>query len=270
MAYTCYHSVAQLRSELCRFLSQVQIHGVTGPGDWLTILIGAATATSRCRYHWHPPTRWRVLRCGAGSLTGIPNLVHASSLLCAVVHRVWPTPPASGWRYSTVKRLAMQYVQRGWPIACLAIQHAGRCKCGLTDCIEPHLRIAQPPVITTPSDVEATFRTDGWAIAFLTQTFDIVVVTPQLGAHLYQLPRTHCPTALERTTRRWQFFVTSGPLLRSLVEASTRPARQPVCVTTPGTFTEASGRIRWLTPPYLTQLAAIPARRRNCVSIRHR
>lgn len=41
MARTTYHTGAMLRTELAQFANQVTVHGLTGSGGWLTVLIDA-------------------------------------------------------------------------------------------------------------------------------------------------------------------------------------------------------------------------------------
>jgi ubiquinone/menaquinone biosynthesis C-methylase UbiE len=85
MAHTTYHTVAQLRSELTNVgLRGVTIHGLTGPGGWLTVMIDA-------HYSGHPlpnslqepdPLR-TALECSRLA-DSYPELVQASSLLFGV------------------------------------------------------------------------------------------------------------------------------------------------------------------------------------------
>ncbi|HET6985872.1 MAG TPA: class I SAM-dependent methyltransferase [Kribbella sp.] len=88
MAHTTYHTVAQLRSELSNVgLRGVTIHGLTGPGGWLTVMIDA-------HYHGQPlpdsllepdPLR-TALECSRLA-DSYPDLVQASSLLFGVGQR---------------------------------------------------------------------------------------------------------------------------------------------------------------------------------------
>jgi hypothetical protein len=168
-------------------------------------------------------------------------------------------------RTQRLRRLAIHYVEHGWPIACIAIQHAGRCTCGLSECVEPHLVFAQPPVITTTAGVDAAFRTERWAIALPTYRFDVVEVPARFGAPLHHQLKAQCPTTLAPATRRWQFFVTPGSIPRDLIEAAGGQvfSGQTNWVVAPGTYTEVTGRIRWLTPPYLTHWQ--PYQRRDAI-----
>ncbi|HET6295578.1 MAG TPA: class I SAM-dependent methyltransferase [Kribbella sp.] len=88
MAHTCYHTVAQLRSELSRFVSQVQIHGLTGPGGWLTVLIDAHYSSQPLPPSLVDPDPLETALKSARLADGQPDLVHTSSLLFAVGKRV--------------------------------------------------------------------------------------------------------------------------------------------------------------------------------------
>jgi hypothetical protein len=141
-------------------------------------------------------------------------------------------------RTRQLRKLALQYVEHGWPIAC----------------VEPNLLWAQLPVITTSAAVASAFESERSAIALLTYDFDVVEVPAQFGAPLHQQLKPQCPTALAPASRRWQYFVAPGSIPGGLIEAAgggvfTGPTNW---VVSPGTYTEPTGRIRWLTPPYLT------------------
>jgi hypothetical protein len=88
-------------------------------------------------------------------------------------------------RADRLQRLAVQYVEHGWPIAPLAIQRDGYCACRLVDCIEPHLAPGQPPVITSVNAAETAFSNGRWAIALLTWRFDVLELPAHVGAPLH-------------------------------------------------------------------------------------
>jgi len=170
-------------------------------------------------------------------------------------------------RADRLQRLAIQYVEHGWPIARVAVPRNGRCACGLLDCIEPHLSLAPSPVITTVAAAEAAFSSDRWAIGLLPQHFDVLELPARFGAPLHHQLKTQCPTALAPATRRWQFFVVPGSVPRTLIEAAGGELHSGSSdwIIAPGTYTEPTGRIRWLTPPYLTHWQ--PYHRRNPIGI---
>jgi ubiquinone/menaquinone biosynthesis C-methylase UbiE len=87
MANTCYHTVAQLRSELSRFVSQVQILGLTGPGGWLTVLTDAHYEDAPMPPSLLEPDPLETGLACARLADSQPDLVHASSLLFAVGKR---------------------------------------------------------------------------------------------------------------------------------------------------------------------------------------
>lgn len=170
-------------------------------------------------------------------------------------------------RADRLRRLAVQYVEHGWPIARLAIQHGGRCACGLLDCVEPHLVLAPSPVITTAAAADDAFSSGRWAIGLLTQCFDVLELPARFGAPLHHQLKTECPTALAPGTRQWHFFVTPGSVSRRLIEAAGGQVHSGSSdwVLAPGTYTEPTGRIRWLTQPYLTHWR--PYQRRDAIDI---
>jgi ubiquinone/menaquinone biosynthesis C-methylase UbiE len=88
MAHTCYHTVAQLRSELSPFVSQIQIDGLTGPGGWLTVLIDAHYRDSPMPPSLIDPDPLETALACTRLADRQPDLVHASSLLFAVGKRV--------------------------------------------------------------------------------------------------------------------------------------------------------------------------------------
>lgn len=85
MAHTHYHRVAQLRTELSDAgLRPLTIHGLTGPGGWLTVAIDAHFKDSRLpRTFAAPDPLQTALEC-ARLADDFPELVPASSLLLAV------------------------------------------------------------------------------------------------------------------------------------------------------------------------------------------
>jgi ubiquinone/menaquinone biosynthesis C-methylase UbiE len=87
MAHTYYHSVAQLRSELSRLVSQVQIHGLTGPGGWLTVLIDAHYRDQSMPLSLVDPDPLETALICTRLADSQPDLVHTSSLLFAVGKR---------------------------------------------------------------------------------------------------------------------------------------------------------------------------------------
>jgi hypothetical protein len=165
------------------------------------------------------------------------------------------------------QRLAVQYVEHGWPIARLAIQREGYCACRLVDCVEPHLAPGQPPVITSVNAAETAFSNGRWAIALLTWRFDVLDLPPHFGAPLHHHLKAQCPTALAPATRHWYFFVAPGSVPPSLIDAAggRLSTGSSDWVIAPGTYTESTGRIRWLTPPYLAHW--LPYQRRDAIDI---
>ena len=84
MANTTYHTVTQLRTELSQVASTIDVHGLTGPGGWLTVLIDA-----HFRDQDAPPTLAEpdplqtALECSRMA-DQLPHLAHTSSLLLGV------------------------------------------------------------------------------------------------------------------------------------------------------------------------------------------
>jgi SAM-dependent methyltransferase len=84
MANATYHTVTQLRTELSQIAKTIDIHGLTGPGGWLTVLIDA-----HFRDHELPPTLTEpdplqtALECSRMA-DQFPHLAHTSSLLLGV------------------------------------------------------------------------------------------------------------------------------------------------------------------------------------------
>ncbi|HEY4568397.1 MAG TPA: methyltransferase domain-containing protein [Kribbella sp.] len=85
MAHTTYHTVAQLRSELAYVgLLGVTIHGLTGPGGWLTVLIDAHYNGRPLPASLQEPDPLRTALACARIADGYPELAQASSLLFGV------------------------------------------------------------------------------------------------------------------------------------------------------------------------------------------
>jgi ubiquinone/menaquinone biosynthesis C-methylase UbiE len=87
MAETCYHSVTQLRTELSQVASAVTIHGLTGPGGWLTLVLDAHFANQPVPTSFADPDPLETALACTRLADGYPELVHASSLLLAVGRR---------------------------------------------------------------------------------------------------------------------------------------------------------------------------------------
>jgi ubiquinone/menaquinone biosynthesis C-methylase UbiE len=88
MANTYYHTVAQLRSELSRFASPVEILGLTGPGGWLTVLIDAHHRDRQLPESLLDPDPLETALTCTRLADRQPDLVHSGSLLFAVGKRV--------------------------------------------------------------------------------------------------------------------------------------------------------------------------------------
>ncbi|MEU4606814.1 class I SAM-dependent methyltransferase [Kribbella sp. NPDC023972] len=85
MAHTTYHTVAQLRSELTGAgLRAVTIHGLTGPGGWLTVMIDAHYRGLPLPDSLQEPDPLRTALECSRLADSYPELVQASSLLLAV------------------------------------------------------------------------------------------------------------------------------------------------------------------------------------------
>jgi hypothetical protein len=170
-------------------------------------------------------------------------------------------------RSDKLRRLAIRYVENGWPVARLAIPRGGSCACGLLGCLEPHLTLKTPPLISTRAEAESAFADGRWAIALATHTFDVLEVPAQFGAPLHYQLKGVCPTAFVPATRTWQFFMAGGSVPAELaVAAGGRLVKGPAgWVPAPGTNAEATGTIRWLVHPYLTKWHAY--RRRDAIDM---
>ena len=88
MAHTTYHTVAQLRSELSNVgLRGVTIHGLTGPGGWLTVMIDAHYQGRPLPDSLQEPDPLRTALECSRLADSYPELVPASSLLFGVGQR---------------------------------------------------------------------------------------------------------------------------------------------------------------------------------------
>ncbi|TCN30664.1 methyltransferase family protein [Kribbella orskensis] len=87
MAETCYHSVAQLRGELAQVASAVTVHGLTGPGGWLTMIADAHFSDSAIPTTFTDPDPLETALLCTRLADRHPELVHSSSLLFAVGRR---------------------------------------------------------------------------------------------------------------------------------------------------------------------------------------
>jgi hypothetical protein len=165
-------------------------------------------------------------------------------------------------RGDRLRRLATRYVENGWPVARLAVPRDGGCACGLLGCLEPHLLLKPPATISTQPEVEAAFADGRWAIALTTRNFDVLEVPARFGAPLHHQLKAICPTAFAPATRTWQFFVAQCSVPAELAEAAEGQliAGPGGWLPAPGTNTEATGAIRWLVHPYLTNWRAYQRR----------
>lgn len=88
MAHTYYHGVDELRTELSDAgLWGVTMHGVTGPGGWLTVAIDAHHASGPLPSTMTQPDPLQTALACARLADRHPELVAASSLLFAVGRR---------------------------------------------------------------------------------------------------------------------------------------------------------------------------------------
>jgi hypothetical protein len=87
MANTTYHTVAQLRAEMSQFVSQVTVHGLTGPGGWLTVVLDAHFKDVLAPESFTDPDPLQTALACTRLADRQPDLVHASSLLFAVGKR---------------------------------------------------------------------------------------------------------------------------------------------------------------------------------------
>ncbi|QNE23003.1 hypothetical protein F1D05_18840 [Kribbella qitaiheensis] len=146
----------------------------------------------------------------------------------------------------------MRYVENGWTVAPLAVPRDGVCLCVRGDCVDPHLA---GPVVRSVAQAEAIWSEHPWDIALITDSYDVIDVPPQYGALLNQLLKATCPTAMASFRKRWWFFVAPDSIPAAQVAAAdgvlhTGPADW---IPAPDTFTESTGRTRWLVHPHLTR-----------------
>jgi ubiquinone/menaquinone biosynthesis C-methylase UbiE len=88
MAETTYHTVAQLRSELMNSgLRGVTIHGLTGPGGWLTVMIDAHYQGQPLPDSLREPDPLRTALECSRLADRHPELVQSSSLLFGIGQR---------------------------------------------------------------------------------------------------------------------------------------------------------------------------------------
>ncbi|WBQ05793.1 hypothetical protein [Kribbella sp. CA-293567] len=95
----------------------------------------------------------------------------------------------------------------------------------------------------------------GWGIALVTEWFDVMELPPQYGALLNHHLKASCPTVMAPAKRQWWFFVEQGSVPGEQVLKAGGVLRSGVgdWVPAPGTWSEDTGRIRWLVPPHLTE-----------------
>ncbi|HEY0582027.1 MAG TPA: class I SAM-dependent methyltransferase [Chloroflexota bacterium] len=87
MPTTACHTVTQLRTEMSQVLSTVTIHGLTGLGGWLTVVIDAHFKDRPLPGSFAVPDPLQTALACARVADNHPELVHASSLLFAVGRR---------------------------------------------------------------------------------------------------------------------------------------------------------------------------------------
>jgi hypothetical protein len=140
-------------------------------------------------------------------------------------------------------------VKHDWRVSRLAVPYAGVCTCPLRSCVDPHLMLRPPIVLTNTKDVETAWAKHPWNIALIANHFEVFEVPPHIGAPLHRLLGDNCPTAFLPASHRWQFFLAAGSV--SAAKASSAGGELfNSWVPAPGTRTEAAGKIRWLVPPY--------------------
>ena len=154
-----------------------------------------------------------------------------------------------------LRREAARFAANGWPVSRLAVRRGGRCTCPLRDCTDPHLTLRPPVLISRARDAERHWGDIGWAIALVTQTFDVLRLPAAHGAHLHQVLGSSCPTAIARSTRGWQFFITPGGIDPAEVahaggEVISGPSRW---IPAPGTDCEDVDPYRWIVQPHLAK-----------------
>ncbi|GAA0959747.1 hypothetical protein GCM10009554_73840 [Kribbella koreensis] len=163
---------------------------------------------------------------------------------------------------------AVRYAANGWPVAPLAVPRNGACPCGNgKTCPEPHL--VGDEVVRDGSRAAAVWSENqpAWEIALVAEWVDVMELPAEYGAVLNHRVKSGCPTAMAPATRRWMFFVVRGSVPREQVERVGGVLRSGVrdWVAAPGTWTEETGRIRWLVHPYLTEWR--PYQRRDPIDL---
>jgi hypothetical protein len=151
-------------------------------------------------------------------------------------------------------RTALDYVNHGWPVCRIAVPRNGHCPCPLRTCIDPHLMLKQPLVISTTEQAQTAGSQGVWSIALVTKPFDVFEVPAAIGAPLHNLLKTTCPTAFLPATKRWQFFVAPDSIALEVAQSvgGDLVSGASRWVPAPGTWTEATSTTRWLVPPYMT------------------
>ncbi|MGC4939890.1 hypothetical protein [Kribbella sp. DT2] len=136
----------------------------------------------------------------------------------------------------------------------MAVRRDGRCICPLRDCAEPHITLRPPVLISHGRDADRHWGTAGWAIALVTQPFDVLRLPASYGAHLHQVLGSDCPTAIARSTKMWQFFLKPGSVSHDDASAAGGEVigGSSAWIAAPGTEGEDADRYRWLVPPNLT------------------
>lgn len=159
---------------------------------------------------------------------------------------------------------AVRYAANGWPVAPLAVPLGGVCPCG-EGCLLPHL--VGEVVRDGYRAAQIWPEHGGWGIALVAEWVDVVELPAAYGALLGQLLKEACPTAMAPATRRWWFFVVQGSVDRDQVVAAGGALRSGGgdWVPAPGTWTEETGRVRWLVHPYLTEWR--PYQRRDPIDL---
>jgi hypothetical protein len=88
MAETTYHTVTQLRTELTNAgLRAVTVHGLTGPGGWLTVTIDAHFKNQPLPASMGEPDPLQTALACTRMADRYPELVASSSLFFAVGQR---------------------------------------------------------------------------------------------------------------------------------------------------------------------------------------
>jgi hypothetical protein len=88
MAQTTYHTVTQLRTELTGVgLRAVTVHGLTGPGGWLTVAIDAHFKDQQLPASLSEPDPLQTALACTRMADRYPELITCSSLFFAVGQR---------------------------------------------------------------------------------------------------------------------------------------------------------------------------------------